>query len=179
MTEPTGRAPKGRPTPKRSDATRRRSVVVTPPPANRKEAAARLKEEQAALRSRVRAGTAAGDDRFLVARDRGPVRRLVRDLVDSRRSVAVILLPASLIVVVSEFARSAVFARWGFTLYFAVILTVLLDLAMTTTRVRSRLKRDFPEEKRLGGHVFYALSRSTQFRRVRRPPPRVTVGTPV
>ena len=46
---------------------------------------------------RARAGAARGDDAYLPARDRGPVRKLVRDVVDSRRNVGSFFLssPAS------------------------------------------------------------------------------------
>ena len=47
----------------------------------------------------------AGKEEFLMARDRGDERRLVRDIVDSRRNMASYFLPGALIVVIGS-ARS-------------------------------------------------------------------------
>src|SRR4028119_1159512 len=44
-----------------------------------------MREQQALRRTETRSGMARGEDDYLPARDRGPVRRLVRDVVDSRR----------------------------------------------------------------------------------------------
>src|SRR5215218_8369434 len=78
---------KGRPTPRRSEAQGRRPGPPPPPPTTRKEAYKRMREQQAVRRSETRQGMARGDDNYLPARDRGPVRRTVRDVVDSRRNV--------------------------------------------------------------------------------------------
>ena len=65
---------KGRPTPKRNEAQGRRPGPPPPPPQTRKEAYKRMREQQAATRGASRAGAARGDDSYLPARDRGPVR---------------------------------------------------------------------------------------------------------
>src|SRR5919107_5308582 len=83
---------KGRPTPKRHEAQGRRPGPPPPPPTTRKEAYKRMREQQAANRSNVRRAALAGDEAYLPARDRGPVRKLVRDLVDSRRNVGGLFL---------------------------------------------------------------------------------------
>ena len=46
-----------------------------------------MRAQQAAGRSEARGAAARGDESFLPARDRGPVRKTVRDLVDSRRNI--------------------------------------------------------------------------------------------
>ena len=38
----------------------------------------------------------AGEDAYLLPRDKGPVRRYVRDVVDSRRNVLGLFMPAAL-----------------------------------------------------------------------------------
>jgi len=83
---------KGRPTPKRSEAQKRRSGPVAPPPTSRREAAKQLRAKQAENRQRVRKGSLAGDETALLKRDQGPVRKMVRELIDSRRSLGWILL---------------------------------------------------------------------------------------
>ncbi|GAA3024060.1 hypothetical protein JOE64_001134 [Microbacterium dextranolyticum] len=76
---PTGPG-KHRPTPSRAEqeAARKRPLV-----ADTKEARARAKAELAAQREKARVGMANGDERYLPARDKGPQRKFVRDLVDS------------------------------------------------------------------------------------------------
>src|SRR5690606_37352716 len=79
-------APKGRPTPKRSVAqSQRRSVANTS--MSRKDAAKRQREERRAALERQRQALATGDERYLPARDKGPVRRFARDFVEDRKSV--------------------------------------------------------------------------------------------
>ncbi len=171
MTESTG---KGRPTPKRSEAQNRRSGPVPPPPATRKEAAKRLRSQQAEQRVRIRKGTETGDEANMLPRDAGPVRRTVRDVVDARRNLGILLLPVALLLVVANFVGphtalfSAVFALWA-----ATVLAVALDLVVTGLKIRSTLRQDFPDAAKLSGHVGYGLVRSTRFRRFRMPPARV------
>jgi hypothetical protein len=100
VTEPKAGG-KGRPTPKRSQTQHRRSGPVAPPPKTRKEAAARARAEAVEARTRSKAGGGKGDDRHLMKRDAGPVRRLVRDTVDSRRNIGVLILPLALLLVAS------------------------------------------------------------------------------
>ena len=41
-----------------------------------------------------------GDERYLPARDKGPVRRFIRDYVDSRFSFIELLIPLMLVVLI-------------------------------------------------------------------------------
>ena len=45
-------------------------------------------------------GAARGDDAYLPARDRGPVRKLVRDVVDSRRNVGSFFLAIAAVALI-------------------------------------------------------------------------------
>src|SRR5690242_19206596 len=94
--EPGPARPKGSPmgkgyTPKKGEATPKRPVAnrrtATPPPANTKEARALARQKRTQDAAERRQGMAAGDDKYLTVRDRGPVRRYVRDVVDARRNV--------------------------------------------------------------------------------------------
>ncbi len=167
-------AGKGRPTPRRSEAQGRRPGPPPPPPTTRREAYRRMREQQASRRGDARQAAARGDDAFLPARDRGPVRRAVRDLVDSRRNVAVLMLPFALTLIVVQLvvgqgALLALFYR-AWTL---VVLLVIADLVLLALLVRRAVRAAFPQEQRTRGHVGYALLRSTSFRRLRMPSPRV------
>ena len=174
MTEaPTG---KGRPTPKRSEKQRRRSGPVAPPPLTRKEAAQRQKEAAKAARERIKQGAMRGDARYLARRDAGPVRALVRDLVDSRRNVGVLLLPLALVLIVANLTGNRQVEFLGLLLWVAALLAMAVDIAVTTLQIRSRIRAEHPEERGMFGHVLYGLLRSTVLRRFRLPPPRVSPG---
>ena len=49
---------------------------------------------------RQRQALASGDERYLPARDKGPVRRFARDFVDSRFNIAEYFLPMAVIILV-------------------------------------------------------------------------------
>ena len=92
-------APKGRPTPKRSDAqTQRRALARCAD--DRKEAAKRQREARRADMARQREALACGDERYLPVRDKGPVRRFARDFVDSRFCIAEYFLPLAVIILI-------------------------------------------------------------------------------
>ena len=170
-------SPKGRPTPKRSEAQGRRGGPVLPPPQTRKEAAQRKREQAAAARQEVREGTARGDEKRMVARDRGPVRALVRDVVDARRNVGVLLLPLAVLLVLAQLIGNDRLTTFALLLWVAGVLATIADVIVTTVLIRKRLRAAHPDERKLVGHVSYGLLRSTVFRRFRLPPTRTSPGS--
>jgi hypothetical protein len=167
-------APKGRPTPKRSEArTQRRSVAHTP--TTRKEAAKRQREERRQALERQRQALASGDERYLPARDKGPVRRFARDWVDARFNAAEFFLPLAVIILVLSVVRVGAVQSLALLLWLIVIVLIVLDAAVSGFRLRKRLAERFPDENTRGA-VAYALMRSLQMRRMRLPKPRVKRG---
>ncbi len=167
-------APKGRPTPKRSQAqTQRRSVANTS--MTRKEAAKRQRDERRAAMERQRQALASGDERYLPARDKGPVRRFARDYVDSRFNIAEYFLPMAVIILVLSMIRVPQLQNAALLLWLVVIVMIVLDSAVTGFRLKKRLAERFPDAKRRGA-VAYALMRSLQMRRLRLPKPQVKRG---
>lgn len=152
---------------------------MQPPPATRKEAAKRLKEQNASKRQRVRGGQASGEERYLLPRDAGPVRKLVRDLVDSRRTTATLLLPAAVLPLLGSLTGSDAIAAFTTTLWVFAIALAMFDFVTGGLRIRRTVKERHPDEKRTRGHVFYGIIRMLQFRRLRVPKPTVAVGTTV
>ncbi|GKQ37985.1 membrane protein [Streptomyces sp. A012304] len=167
-------APKGRPTPKRSEArSQRRSVANTP--TTRKEAAKRQRDERRAQLERQRQALAGGDERFLPARDKGPVRKFARDFVDSRFNVAEFFLPMAVIILVMSMIRVASLQNAALLLWLFVIVLIVLDSVVSGFRLKKRLAERFPDHNRRGA-VAYALMRSLQMRRLRLPKPQVKRG---
>lgn len=176
VVEPTrGTTGKGRPTPKRSEKAPRRGGPVAPPPTTRKEAAARQRERLKSQRGKAREGVRRGDERFLPKRDAGPVRALVRDVVDSRRNGAVLLLPIAVVLLVAQVTRSQAVLNFATTAWLAGLLYVFVDMVLLSVTLRRRIRADFPDDSSRG-NIGYGLLRSTVFRRWRMPAPAVSPG---
>lgn len=166
---------KNRPTPRRRDqqAARRRPLV-----ADGKASTAEQKAKQKAARAKAREGLLRGDDRYLGARDRGPVRRFLRDSVDSRWNIGEVLLPAMLIIL----AMSLINQPWAqigvFGVAYGLILVGVLDAVLLWRRIRKRVVEQFDEEPGRGS-AMYVVMRAFQMRMSRVPRPRVARGEKV
>ncbi|MFF4757412.1 DUF3043 domain-containing protein [Streptomyces sp. NPDC001292] len=167
-------APKGRPTPKRSEArSQRRSVANTS--MTRKDAAKRQREERRVQLERQRQALASGDERYLPARDKGPVRRFARDFVDSRFNIAEFFLPMAVVILVLSMIQVPALQNIALLLWLVVIALIVLDSAVSGFRLKKRLNERFPDQGKRGA-VAYALMRSLQMRRLRLPKPQVKRG---
>jgi len=167
-------APKGRPTPKRSEAqSQRRSVANTS--TSRKDAAKRQREDRRAALERQRQALAGGDERYLPARDKGPVRKFARDWIDSRFNVAEFFLPMAVVILVLSVVRVASLQNIALLLWLVVIVLIVLDSFVSGIRLRKALGERFPDHNRKGA-VAYGLMRSLQMRRLRLPKPQVKRG---
>lgn len=168
-------AGKGRPTPKRSEAERRRRQPYTAPPANKKAAAAQTRERKRTEQRRKMDAMRRGEEWALPAKDRGAVRGLARDYIDSRR------------LIVSEYILFAVFAlillvfllgaAKNSILYIEVGIVGLIGIEslVHATIVRRLASRRFPGES-TRGLVWYVAKRSIRLRSSRIPPARVARG---
>ncbi|MEV4923706.1 DUF3043 domain-containing protein [Streptomyces roseoverticillatus] len=167
-------APKGRPTPKRSEAnSQRRSLAKTP--ANRKEATKRARETRRADLAKQREALANGDERFLPVRDKGPVRRFVRDFVDARYSVAEFFLPLAVVILILSMVNRGAFQTYVLLAWMIVIALIVINSLITGLSLKRALKQRFPDEN-LRGAVAYGLMRTLQMRRLRLPKPQVKRG---
>ncbi|WP_242585803.1 DUF3043 domain-containing protein [Streptomyces sp. MST-110588] len=167
-------APKGRPTPKRSDAqSQRRTRAHTP--ANRKDAARAAREARRADLTKQREALANGDERYLPVRDKGPVRRFARDFVDSRWSVAEFFLPVAVLILVLTMIRVPQIQSIALLMWLALIVLIVLDSIGIWIRLGKRLNERFPGEN-IKGAKAYAVMRTLQMRRLRLPKPQVKRG---
>jgi hypothetical protein len=167
---------KGRPTPKRREAQRRRSGPVAPPPRTRREAYRRTKEQNAVRRAEYRAGMRSGDEKYLSPRDRGPVRGLVRDIVDSRRNAGGLFLLVAVVVFVGYLVPDPRIRAFTVSLWMTVFLLLVVDSLILGLKIRRMIRERFPDsEERPGRLVWYGVSRATMIRRWRMPAPRVAV----
>ncbi|MBA0050250.1 DUF3043 domain-containing protein [Streptomyces sp. AJS327] len=167
-------APKGRPTPKRSEAEAQRRALAKPP-ANRKEAAKRQRQERRTSMAKQREALATGDERYLPPRDKGPVRRFVRDFVDSKWAVAEFFLPFAVVILILSMMPSMAMRNLSLLFWLLLIVLIVVDSFVTAFRLKKRLRERFPDEHKKGA-VAYALMRTLQMRRMRLPKPQVARG---
>jgi cation transport ATPase len=171
---------KGRPTPKRSEAQGRRTGPVPPPPTTRKEAYRRMRDQQAAGRGSQREALARGDDSALPARDRGPVRRLVRDVVDTRRNIGSVFLFVAALIMVSLVVPSPAFKNYATMVWLVFFLAIILDSFLLGRRIKKVVTDRFPQhDQKMRSLVWYGISRSTMVRRWRFPKPAVAPNAEV
>ena len=164
----------GQATPKRKAGGR----PVEAPPANRREALRRARQKQREARLEARAGMMAGKEEFLLPRDKGPERSLVRDIVDSRRNVASYFLPGALLVVVFSSAAMPPAIQLGANVFwFLLALAVIVDSYLLARKIRRMIEERFPRsDVRPRSLYFYGILRSLSFRKIRMPGPRVKLG---
>jgi len=175
-TEPARQAGgKGRATPKRREAEKGRRRAITAPK-DRKQAYREARERSREERKQSMQALRTGDERHLPPRDRGPVRRYARDIVDARRSVAEFFLPLAVVILVLSYAGNATLQTAGGGLWMALVVLIVIDSVLLARRLKRGLKRSFPDESQRGA-LPYALMRSMQIRRFRLPPPRIKAGS--
>ena len=165
---------KGRPTPKRKDAESARKVSSLAP-ARSKEEKARQKSATRAARIAQRAAYLRGDENALPARDRGPVKRFVRNYVDSRRSIGEYFLPVIGVVLLVSLIPIAAAAVIGVVLMYTVLFASVIDGFLLSRKIKREVTTRFPDVS-TKGLAMYGWLRSTQMRRMRAPKPGVSVG---
>lgn len=165
---------KGRPTPKRKEAESKRKVSSLSPVVTKdQKRAAKLQARQD--RTASRAAYLRGDESALPIRDRGAVKRYVRNYVDSRRSTGEYFLPIIFVVLVLTLFPIAAIQLGAIALMYAVLLLAVVDGFFLSRKIRKAVALKFPgtPTKGLG---MYAWLRSTQMRRLRAPHPQVKIG---
>lgn len=169
------KAGKGQPTPSRKEAEALRKQQMKRPMTRRDQMARDRDRRQRERAKQMSALQGTGSEAYLPARDRGPVRALVRDYVDRRRSFAEYMLPMLVVILILSFIQNTtaitiVFFLWTFT-----IVSTLLDEIVMVTGLKRELNKRWSKEERKGA-VMYGVLRSTQLRRTRRPVPAVERG---
>ncbi|MET7421035.1 DUF3043 domain-containing protein [Dactylosporangium sp. NPDC005555] len=169
----------GKTTPKRVVAGRR---VAEPPAANRREAAKKMRERQRAERLEAREGMANGEERFLLPRDRGPERRLVRDIVDSRRTIGTFFFGTTFLVMLVGFNRDlnpSIYLAAN-ALFGVMAVATAIDSFLISRTIKRLVKERYPSStEKLGRLYFYAIMRAISFRFIRNPKPQVKVGAKI
>ncbi len=165
---------KGRPTPTRKEAegaAKARDKV----PRTRKEQAAAARLARSDSSTKMRQAMKTGDEKYLPARDRGPVKRFIRDLVDSRFSFVELMIPVLLVTTAMAWSGNAAVASYGNAVLFGMLLLIVVDMLRLRFKLRRELTARFPGEP-LKGTTYYAVMRSLQMKFMRLPKSQVRIG---
>ncbi len=165
---------KGRPTPKRREAEAAARARARSP-RTRKEQSKRDRSFRAEESRKIRNAMKTGDERYYLPRDRGPVRRFIRDYVDSRFSVVEMLIPLLIVSMVLGWTGQPALVQASSLVLMATLLFVIFDLVMLRFRLRKELERRFPDES-LKGATYYACMRALQMKFMRLPKAQVKIG---
>ena len=172
---PGAQAPKGRPTPSRREAEARRREqrkIPSDPKAAKKAQKDRARKERSLARERM----LAGDERYLPARDQGPVRAFVRDYVDQRWRLSEFFVFVAVGILVAGFIQNAEIQGTVSMLWFIITGLVALEMTWMLIRLSRELKERWPDKADRKGALFYGSMRALQVRKLRIPPPRFKVG---
>jgi len=169
---------KGRATPKRSEAEAQRKKRLAPP-RNKKEANAlnreRVKEQRVKQREALAGG---GDDKYLPARDRGPVKKFIRDYVDSHRTLGEFLIPLFMVMFLLAIVLAPYTQFIGSFSWLVVLGALALDSVRILRGLRTAMAGRFSAAE-TKGITMYTLMRSWQMRRLRLPKPAVRPGAQI
>ncbi|WP_168801429.1 DUF3043 domain-containing protein [Glycomyces buryatensis] len=179
---------KGKATPKRPTQSKARPPVNPPLTSKEKRAqqkSAPLSKEQKsqakadirAERARIAEGQWKGDplfDKYHLPRDRGPERLLVRDLVDSRRTVAQYFFALTMALLLATNVFPA-YVNILMLVWAAMMLGFAVDSYFLCRKVWRLVMKRFPKTtQRKPGLYWYAIQRSIMFRSMRNPRPRMS-----
>jgi len=181
---------KGRPTPKRREAEQRKRGPVAPPPRTTREAMRRARgnkedrKELAAKRREIRVKQRermmAGDDQYLMPRDRGPVKAYIRDLVDSRRNLLGLFMPLAILIFVALLVPDPRVQSLTTLLCLAMLVVMIFEGMLSGRRITRLVREKFPKEAVRGLSIgWYSFIRASQIRKLRVPKPRVRAGDKV
>jgi Protein of unknown function (DUF3043) len=172
---------KNRPTPSRreQESARKRPLV----PTDRKAAAGQSREASRQARAKQRAALLSGEESALPARDKGPVKRYIRDAVDARWNIGEFMLTVMLVVLALTFlpiiVKSSTSVATLLVVYLVYGLVVLgaLDTFLMWRRTKAGIIAKFGEAPPRGS-AMYAVMRAFQMRRSRLPRPQVERARP-
>jgi hypothetical protein len=121
------------------------------------------------------------DEKHLPARDRGPVKKFIRQFTDARLSLAELFMPITFISVILTMAFPVDTANSEqvigmFNLFFLFLMFALVvDIGSFAFLLKRNLKKQF-EKSELKGAMFYGISRTLTLRAMRLPKPNVKIG---
>src|ERR1700733_13379575 len=163
-------AAKGRPTPKRSEAERGRRQPISGSRAGSRAPAGPRTPRASKYEAMKR-----GESWALNPRDRGPVKALARDYIDSKRRVSEYYMYILVVLLAAVFLRNKTEQQYISPLVLVLVVVILIDAQLIRRTLRKLVSERLPGESTRGLTV-YAVMRALQIRRFRMPAPRVRPG---
>ena len=166
---------KGRPTPRRKDQQAKNLHPVVPK--DRQAAKREARAARDAAWKRQNEAMVTGDEKYLPSREKGPVKRYIRDYVDARISLGEFFMPLIFVLLIVSFGFSRILPHYPLVSFYTVLamngylLLAIADAVWCWARLRRRLTEKFGQErvKDEGTIFFYIMSRCFMLRRWRRP----------
>ena len=147
-----------------------------------KQYKAKAKEAQKERQLATQKAMDSGDERYLMARDKGPERAFVRDLVDSKRHLNSFVMPFAIVLLILMTVTSGnpKLANLVTLIAMGVMLIFITEAVTFGRKATKAVKEKFPATTEGGISLgFYAFGRASQPRRWRTPKPRVNIGDKV
>lgn len=155
------------PTRKEREAANKRPLV----PNDRKEAARLSKSRMAEERNKARIGLAAGEEKYLPLRDRGPQKKYARDFVDARYNVGELMVPFMVLVIIMTFIDNLAIQESSFLVLWTFFFIAVGDAFLMSRKLSKLLQAKFGSVDK--GVRWYASMRTLQMRPMRLPKPQV------
>jgi hypothetical protein len=160
-----------------SEARARRKLLARPKLSREERRADRVTSRARMTDRRER--MLAGEEAYLLPRDQGPIRRYVRDVVDSRRNLLGLFMPSALAVLFVSFAVPQL-QLYMSPAMLGLMAVMGIDGILLSRKVARMVDAKFPTNTeshwKLG---IYAAGRASQMRRMRAPRPQVERGSSV
>lgn len=170
-------APKGAPTPKRSDAQANRRQPYQAP-GDRKAATKQSRDRNRGERIRRTDAYQRGEQWAMPQKDQGPVRALARDVVDARRGIGEYYMILVIVAVAALLVLPASLKYLADLLVLGLIVIIAVEGWFVGRKVK-RLAAERHPGQSTRGVVAYAMFRGINLRRLRMPKPRVKAGDKV
>jgi hypothetical protein len=116
-----------------------------------------------------------GEQWAMPPRDRGPVKALARDYVDSRRRLSEFYMYGLLVLLALLFVRSTAVQSIVPVVVVVAVLIMLVEGIFIGRQVRALAEKRLPGESTQGVRL-YAAMRALQIRQLRMPKPRIKPG---
>ena len=173
---------KGRPTPRRKDQQAKNLHPVVPK--NRAAAKREARAARDAAWKRQNEAMITGEEKYLPSREKGPIKRYIRDFVDARFNLGEYFMPLIFVLLIISFGFSRILPHYPLVSFYTVLamngylLLAIADAVWCWARLRRRLTAKFGQErvKDEGTILFYIMSRCFMLRRWRRPAALVSRG---
>jgi len=165
---------KGKATPKRRDAVAKTKINSITAPVSKVDRAKNRGALKVA-RAEARAAYMRGDQNALPARDRGPVKKFVRDYIDSHRSLGEYFLPLMVFILILTMVPSVEIRFIAIVIMYSAMAYSIIYGIFVGRKIRKLVSEKFPDESTKGLGI-YGWLRSTQMRRLRAPAPQKKRG---